>query len=269
MTIIEEFRQDESRVLDRLVDGELSQADRRTLLASLDDEPGGWRRCALAFLEAQSWRWQLAQVASGPLVAQAAAAVKRPDSALRGGVGSRSFWGACLAIAGSLLVAFGLGTRYTNEAPNVAHVSTAGDSNLGGAGTSTSVAAPTTVEPANSIASAAQPTVDSDPSAANATGEPSAWETLTLSTVDEAGSADPDHQFEVRVRDADADAASLDALLASGESTLPAALVEQLQQDGWEVTSRRQLMPVSLSDGRQMVVPVEQVDFRRPDVAQF
>ena len=32
------------------------------LLASLDDQPDGWRRCALAFLEAQSWRKSLRQI---------------------------------------------------------------------------------------------------------------------------------------------------------------------------------------------------------------
>ena len=37
-----------------LVDGVVSVADRRELLASLDDVPNGWRRCALAFLEAQT-----------------------------------------------------------------------------------------------------------------------------------------------------------------------------------------------------------------------
>ena len=41
---------------DRLVDGELSEEERRELLAGLDNEPGGWRRCALAFLEAQCWK---------------------------------------------------------------------------------------------------------------------------------------------------------------------------------------------------------------------
>ncbi len=46
MTILDDFRNDECRVLDRLVDGELSQPDRRELLAALDDEPGAWRRCA-------------------------------------------------------------------------------------------------------------------------------------------------------------------------------------------------------------------------------
>jgi hypothetical protein len=43
-------------LLDRLVDGELSDHERRELLLRLGTEPDGWRRCAVAFLEAQSWR---------------------------------------------------------------------------------------------------------------------------------------------------------------------------------------------------------------------
>ena len=35
-------------------DGELSAEQYRTLVASFDDEPGGWKRCGLAFLEAQA-----------------------------------------------------------------------------------------------------------------------------------------------------------------------------------------------------------------------
>ncbi len=42
--------------IDKLVDGELPDADRRALIHRLETEPDGWRRCALAFLEAQSWR---------------------------------------------------------------------------------------------------------------------------------------------------------------------------------------------------------------------
>ncbi len=41
---------------DLLVDGELNDVERHQLLASLDQEPGAWRRCALAFLEAQAWQ---------------------------------------------------------------------------------------------------------------------------------------------------------------------------------------------------------------------
>ena len=43
-------------MFDLLVDGELSPERRRQLLAHLDSEPDGWKRCALAFLEAQSFR---------------------------------------------------------------------------------------------------------------------------------------------------------------------------------------------------------------------
>ena len=52
---------DDSR-FDRLVDGELNDTERHQLLASLDDEPGGWRSCALAFLEAQAWRGTMRDV---------------------------------------------------------------------------------------------------------------------------------------------------------------------------------------------------------------
>jgi hypothetical protein len=48
--------------VDRLVAGELPEEQRRRLLAWLDGQPGRWRFCALAFLEAQTWEaaanWQ-------------------------------------------------------------------------------------------------------------------------------------------------------------------------------------------------------------------
>src|ERR1700759_5013413 len=53
-------------VFDRLVDGELSTSERRSLLESLDARPDGWRRCALAFLEAQAWRQELGLLARSP-----------------------------------------------------------------------------------------------------------------------------------------------------------------------------------------------------------
>jgi hypothetical protein len=39
------------------------ESERRQLLLRLDSEPEGWRRCALAFLEAQTWRDVLRPVA--------------------------------------------------------------------------------------------------------------------------------------------------------------------------------------------------------------
>jgi hypothetical protein len=47
---------DEERAIGLLVDGELSEVERRALVLDLDARPGAWRRCALSFLEAQAWR---------------------------------------------------------------------------------------------------------------------------------------------------------------------------------------------------------------------
>src|SRR5688572_13787438 len=53
------------RLIDRLVDGELDGPQREALLRALDAQPGAWRRCAMAFLEAQAWQRALAQPGSG------------------------------------------------------------------------------------------------------------------------------------------------------------------------------------------------------------
>jgi hypothetical protein len=43
-----------NRRFERLVDGELSREEYAALLNSLDQDPDGWRQCALAFLESQA-----------------------------------------------------------------------------------------------------------------------------------------------------------------------------------------------------------------------
>jgi hypothetical protein len=48
--------------LDSLVDGSLAEPRRRSLLLALEAAPDGWRRCALAFLEAQAWRAALGEL---------------------------------------------------------------------------------------------------------------------------------------------------------------------------------------------------------------
>ena len=50
---------------------------------------------------------------------------------------------------------------------------------------------------------------------------------------------------------------------------LSAFLTGRLQQDGWEINRRRRFVPIALSDGRQLVVPIEEIDLHRPDVVQF
>lgn len=86
--------------IDRLVDGEMNSAERRELLLQLEDVEGGWRRCAMAFLEAQSWGREFASMVAPPAMTSTAQRLNtRPLlRALR--------WPA---LAASLLVAFWLG----------------------------------------------------------------------------------------------------------------------------------------------------------------
>ena len=49
--------------LDRLVDGALDPQEQRSLLAALETQPDGWRRCALTFIEAQTLRGEFRGIA--------------------------------------------------------------------------------------------------------------------------------------------------------------------------------------------------------------
>lgn len=99
-------------VLDRLVDGELSPDERRQVLLALEAEPNGWRRCALAFVEAQSWGATMRSMLDPPPskggdrggTIELASSVEPRSSA-------NSRLGTLLAIAASIAVAFGLGWR--------------------------------------------------------------------------------------------------------------------------------------------------------------
>jgi hypothetical protein len=125
------------QVLDRLVDGELAETERRDVLQTLDRQPDGWRQCALAFLEAQTWGQTLTEYARKPAEAAAAEAAKSAGAAAIaaamknegfGGDGNvpvkneagqteaarleaahQGRWRTLLAVAGSFLVTFSLG----------------------------------------------------------------------------------------------------------------------------------------------------------------
>ncbi|MDX2035995.1 MAG: hypothetical protein SFX72_05040 [Isosphaeraceae bacterium] len=56
----------DGRALDRLVDDELSDSDRRELLRIAGSTPDGWKRVALAFLEDQAFRKALGNSAEMP-----------------------------------------------------------------------------------------------------------------------------------------------------------------------------------------------------------
>jgi hypothetical protein len=97
----------EEDLVDRLVDGELGEVERRELLLRFENEADGWRRCALAFLEAQNWRQAFAPLVAPP--------PPRP-SFVTGHTGSKpAAWrsaGRLTALAAGLILAFALGAAF-------------------------------------------------------------------------------------------------------------------------------------------------------------
>lgn len=92
--------------IDRLADGELTAAERQALFARLDADPGaaGWRRCALAFLEAQLLREALRPARTvEPSTPLKTRSVRRPL--------------ALASAAAGLIAAFGLGRVSLERAP--------------------------------------------------------------------------------------------------------------------------------------------------------
>ena len=253
MNIVEEFRRDANRVLDRLVDGELGQHERHQLLASLDDEPGAWRQCALAFLESQNWRLQLSRFASEPLVAQVTASKRdvgaRPISPAR--QTNFSSLGAIFTIAASLLVAFGIGTRF----PSFANDGANGSALVAKQNAARPVGAPESDSPAQASAAS-----DSQPELVDtATTLP---QTLTLQPIGDDGG----EPIELPLIESDADGA---IAATARPSALSGSLISQFEKDGFVVDRQQRLWPVDLPDGRRVLVPVEEVDIRSPQVERL
>jgi hypothetical protein len=211
-------------VFDRLVDGELSPGERRQLLDSLDNQPDGWRRCALSFLEAQSWRESLGQLVRGDgedCDSQKSLAPAM-DASARKGLKHGMAW---VAVAASLLIAFTLGTITRNGGGPIA-VNNAGN-----------VGPP--------IADVVPPPRVNEPGATTST------DALTLFVRDDAGRTRP-------LRVPLVDAATLEKQLGwQFQSGVPADVRAQLQNRGFDVRSKQSYAPLWLENGRPMFVPVE------------
>lgn len=99
--------------IDRLVDGELDEPSRRELLLRLDasNESDAWRRCALAFLEAQAWGSAI-RTSGGETCLVEAPPVIGIDARPR----RRAARLAWLARAAALLLAFAFGWTWASRA---------------------------------------------------------------------------------------------------------------------------------------------------------
>ena len=216
---------DDDRMFDRLVDGELSSDERRELLQSLDAAPGGWRRCALAFLEAQSWGDGMRRVVREPAPTASAdvQSASIPGSAFRptGRLSRRSL--AWAAIAASLLVAAALTITRHDRGPGINDTA------------QTDVKVPS---------QEAAPPVES-PEGANDPDMRTFW------VRDENGQQRP-------LRVPLVDAGPMDRELGlTFQSGVTEGLRSRLRGHGYDVESRRRYAPFTLENGRRMIVPVE------------
>jgi hypothetical protein len=210
MTDHDGWHPDDECSLDLLVDGELDSGRRRELLRRLDEHPEGWRRCALAFLEAQAWREELACPAPAPALngyAPWAPRLARSERPLRLGPSwpAPARWGS---LAAALLLAFALG-RGTRESPNRS--------------TMAPMEPPRIATPARVVAETPSPTPISLPSP-----EPR-----------------PDASW-----------------LDQTPDPLPEPIKSRVERQGYEVAQRRRLVSGRLKDGRRVLVPVEETQFR-------
>ena len=223
---------DSDHQFDLLVDGELSEAQRRELLLGLDDEPGGWRRCALAFLEAQAWKQQLGEIAREPAPQPP---TKRPARRFR----ITHHLGTLAAMAASFTVALLVGSQ-VRDWWTLQPIADSPSSQIAGVA---DVTGP--VVPPNSPASTS-PTTPQLPD-----GDSPAWRLVGNSQS---------IQLPATERD------SLDEKwLQNLPSAMPEDVVRDLKRHGYRVEQRRGLLPFRMKDGRPLVVPVDEVDIRYVD----
>jgi hypothetical protein len=210
-------------LFDRLVDGELSAGERRSLLESLDTRPDGWRQCALAFLEAQSWQSELRNLAATkPAAPQVLGNAVAPFNTPK----RRTIWAAAemFAVAAALLLAFKLGGWQRSSGVPFATNSAVPNNQLATAPPAAGTPAPSAAKPGDAI---------------------------NLWVRDDLG------QLK-KVRVPLVDANTLDHEYGTIFQTgVPDEVRNQLKNEGYAVQSKRQYAPMWLDNGRPMVVPVE------------
>ena len=213
---------DEKTILiDRLVDDELSPAEREELLAALEQEDG-WRDCALAFLENQSWRREIKS-----LVRPAAQEKTLPPS-VQGSSGGRAV--SLLAVAAGLVIAFCLGwlSQPGDTPSDVEQQIAAGDLQPSDP--------PQSFEEVPTV----EPRLDDH-------------DVVTLLVRDEQGQAN-------RLRVPLVELAGADGKGTTSVSEFPDAFVRQLQRRGMDLRGRRRYAPFFIEQNEQVVpmaVPVD------------
>jgi hypothetical protein len=232
---------DEANSFDRLVDGELSDSERRSLLASLDTKPEGWRRCALAFLEAQTWRESFDDLAHAlrgtPTLPTPGSSPPSPKQRKK----PLGAMGTVMAMSACFLLALGLG-GWIFHGPR--GNSLAPPSNL-----IVNNGHPSAISPLPAVANGGNGTISQPKSLAS-----TPWQMVQLRAPGITGNNEP-LQLPALPRD------RLDEdFFSTVPNPLPDGVRQAFERTGHEVHTHRELVPVQLKDGRQLIVPIDQVD---------
>lgn len=229
-------REIDDTVLDRLVDGELAEGEYRDVLAALDSGSDGWRRCAMAFLEAQAWRRDLGSFRQ-----------EFDEKAVVENSASRRQWTwtysglITLASAASFLLAFVVAAYLFHANSNWTSTldSLAGKTNR--------------VPPVRNIASSdpSLPSAPIDGIARSMNDQP--WGEYRLVVDGEDGQP---RQIEMPIFAADDPRADL---LLNERAGMPVELIRGLQQMGYQVDHQRQWTPVGQEAGKTVLVPIEEL----------
>lgn len=217
--------------LDRLVDGELSREDYEAVLRSLDRAPGQWRRCALAFLEAQAWRRGLGELRCGADAPSLVTVASRRASA-------SNRWSVLLAVAVSFLVAFGLGLWTRPFSP-----ATPG----GGA------------QMAKELVSGGVPPGEGSPSSAVMPARKPSGPSPSGNVMVVLDGADGSDSREVPVPVYDWSPHSV-GVLSQTPTSIPSEVRRAVRAMGYELRLHKQFIQGQTADGRPALIPVEQVE---------
>ena len=231
-------------LFDLLVDGELDPARRDELLLRLDTVPDGWRRCALAFLEAQAWRSDLRAAIAAPAVTNS-----HPPTAFAPAK-SRFAHARRLAVAAlAMLFAFSAGWLMRPAGD--------GSAEFGGAGRAIVSPPRLTQSEADSNKVPNHESDETSPEPDNNT--PQLATAMRMAGVLMLQMDDHGKTREVQVPVLDASGIDVRRLLEQSPAGRSAA-IQALERRGHKVDLHRQLLTVDLKDGRKILVPIDQVD---------
>lgn len=250
-------------MLERLVDNELSEQERREILLKLETISNGWRSCAIAFLEAQTFKAALKDIA------QPRSVISTSDEQLIPSVGRSSIprnalkktttYGLPFVSAATFLCALGLFWFSSNDQ-------------------NTSKPLP------GSSVQVAQVEFPSQPNEPTASSRP--VDTLAVDR-DEVGLARSGGLVDAQTSSAPIRTVTFNCpkhgltnvsapcierdsfdpqVLNTTSLELPNELFEQLSQDGGRVNAKRESYHFPLEDGRVLILPVDSYEVRHEDL---